>query len=179
MSLSYLMIYLCVRYCEIAYEILLFQSNTILLRKRFGLRRCVRIRERHTAPPLCFFSSVTFHLVASYRCPFILRTSESSVYDIESTRMRLKIHSGLREEIVCVMYLQEDTGTVFGVLDHQTLSCLYLPVFLTILNTMSSVVAVAGGTGALGRAIVEALVGSKKYTPLIFAREVRDLYSNK
>lgn len=37
---------------------------------------------------------------------------------------------------------------------------------------MSSIVAVAGGTGSLGRAIVEALVSNGKFEVLVLAREV-------
>jgi nucleoside-diphosphate-sugar epimerase len=38
---------------------------------------------------------------------------------------------------------------------------------------MSSIVAVAGGSGGLGRAIIDALKASSKYEPLILSRKVR------
>jgi uncharacterized protein YbjT (DUF2867 family) len=38
---------------------------------------------------------------------------------------------------------------------------------------MSSIVAVAGGSGGLGRAIIDALKADKRYTPLILSRKVR------
>lgn len=37
-----------------------------------------------------------------------------------------------------------------------------------------SVIAVAGGTGKLGRAIVDALVSEGKHTTVVLAREVRE-----
>ena len=40
-------------------------------------------------------------------------------------------------------------------------------------STMSSIVAVAGGSGGLGRAIIDALKASSKYEPLILSRKVR------
>jgi NAD(P)-dependent dehydrogenase (short-subunit alcohol dehydrogenase family) len=38
---------------------------------------------------------------------------------------------------------------------------------------MSKIVAVAGGSGGLGRSIIDALNEDKKYTALILARKVR------
>ncbi|KAH6612514.1 hypothetical protein C7974DRAFT_476374 [Boeremia exigua] len=44
---------------------------------------------------------------------------------------------------------------------------------------MSSIVAVAGGSGKLGRAIVESLVASGKYQVFVFAREASDAKSSE
>lgn len=56
---------------------------------------------------------------------------------------------------------------------HKAILTKYIQQISVYLRKMSSVIAVARGTGNLGRSIVETLVSSGKYQVLVFGHEVR------